>query len=130
MMNVTEEPTFFPETGSQVSSMEYTLLQQLDASESSTSLRDRAEALEVSKWSRANVQRNSADEIHNHKGAEGDAFNTSQDPVKFRWAWTLWDAEIKAASPSQGKEEAIYGLVARASKSRALKGLNLLKRTD
>lgn len=87
------------------------MLQQHDPSESSTSLRNRAEALDSSKWSRASIQSSEGDGDDNRNGENG----LFKDKIIFSWAWSLWEVEI--AVPANPKKGAIYGFVARASKS-------------
>jgi hypothetical protein len=86
-----------------VSLVECILLEQMEESESSSSLRDRAEKSDSSKWSRANVQNTSN---------RDDSVN-GKDSLS--WAWSLWEAQIDI--PKGGKSATKYGLVARASES-------------
>lgn len=72
-----------------------------EPTESSSSLRNRAEGQDASEWSRASVQTNSKED-HDAKDKDG-----------LSWAWTLW--EVKINMPKGGSSSEKYALVARAS---------------
>lgn len=78
------------------------LLEQESKTESSTSLRDRAQA--SSNWKRAELQTNNED-----KGI-------SQSKIDFSWAWTLWSVKSDVSDQVKQSAETPYAIVARASK--------------